>query len=82
MGDVVTAGWVSTNEAAGITGYPAAYIRQLIYKGRIEAHKVGRDWLVDLAGLLTYKADMDRLGTDRYNPWRDDLAASGRGRTE
>jgi excisionase family DNA binding protein len=64
-------GWITTIEAARVTGYHIKYIRQMIRAGRIEARKVGRDWLVNLAGLLAYKAEMERLGTQKHNPWRD-----------
>jgi len=78
-------GWVSTKEAAALTGYTIYYIRHLIKRGRVEARKVGRDWLILRSSLLAYKARMDTLGTQKHNPWRDnpwrdDLEAEGRGR--
>jgi len=82
MSELIAQGWVNTREAADITGHSVAYIRQMIRRERIEAHKVGRDWLVNLSSLLAYKRQMETLGNDKHNPWREDLAASGRGRME
>ena len=80
MSELIAQGWADTREAATVTGYTAAYVRQLIRRGRIEARKVGRDWLVSLSSLLAYKHQMEALGSEKHNPWRDDLVASGRGR--
>jgi len=80
MSELIAQGWADTREAATVTGYTAAYVRQLIRRGRIEARKVGRDWLVNLADLLKYKRAMADLGDDKHNPYRDDLQAEGRGR--
>jgi excisionase family DNA binding protein len=78
----VTEGWVSTREAAELTGYTTAYMRQLANRKRIEAQKVGRDWLIERASLLAFKREMDALGDSKHNPqapWRDDQDR-GRGR--
>ena len=76
----ITEGWITTDQAAALTGYATAYIRRLLNRGRVPARKVGRDWLVHRDGLLAYKAKMDNLGAQRHNPWRQDLAEQGRGR--
>lgn len=67
-------GWIDTKEAAEVTGYSAVYVRLLARNGRVEARKVGRDWLIERTSLLAFKAEMDRLGNDKHNPWREDLA--------
>ncbi len=72
-------GWITTNQAAELSGYSSAYIRQLAIGGRITARKVGRDWLIKRESLLAYKRHMDELGPAKHNPWREDLAG-GRGR--
>jgi len=82
MAEPIAEGWTNTTEAAAVTGFSPVYVRILARNGRIEAQKVGRDWLVSLSSLVTYKANMDRLGVSKHNPWREDLAASGRGRME
>jgi len=62
--------WITTKQAAELTGYSAAYFRQLIAKGRLEAHKIGRDWVLDKSEVVDYAREMKRLGPDKYNPWR------------
>jgi len=66
-------GWITTNVGAALTGYSAAYIRMLAGGGRVEARRVGRDWLVSRKALLAYKTRMDALGSAKHNPWREDL---------
>ena len=75
-------GWLTTEQAETLTGYVQAYLRWLANQGRVEARKVGRDWLINQQSLIVYKAQMDALGDQRHNPWREDLADQGRGRLE
>lgn len=72
-------GLITTNDAASLTGYSVAYIRQLARSGRVRSVKAGRDWLVNRDDLMDHKRAMDTLGTEKHNPWRDDLS-DGRGR--
>jgi excisionase family DNA binding protein len=45
--------WITTAEAAELTGYNLEYIRQMIRRRVIVAEKKGRDWWVDrCAGYL------------------------------
>jgi excisionase family DNA binding protein len=62
--------WITTKEAAELTGYAAAYFRQLIGRGRLQAHKIGRDWVLEKSEVLEYAEKMKRLGPEKYNPWR------------
>jgi excisionase family DNA binding protein len=62
--------WLTTAEAAELTGYSVQYIRRLIGKGRVVAKKWGRDWFLNKASLLAYQKEMEQLGPTRYNPWR------------
>jgi len=80
LGEPVLEGWITTREAAALTGYTTAYIRQLAIRGRVEAQKVGRDWLISRESLLAYKRKMDALGPQKHNPWREDLGRRGRRR--
>ncbi len=68
MAEPITEGWVNTREAAELTGYTVVYVRQLALRDRIEARKVGRDWLINRASLLEHKARMDRLGPAKHDP--------------
>jgi excisionase family DNA binding protein len=63
--------WITTDEAAALAGYVVEYVRCLAREGRIHAEKRGRDWWVDRDDLLRYKAQMDRLGEQKHNPWRE-----------
>jgi hypothetical protein len=76
------AGWINTTDAEALTGYAQAYVRILARKGQIDAQKVGRDWLVNRESLLAHKAQMDGLGSEKHNPWRQELAEEGRGRQQ
>lgn len=75
--------WLTTEQAAQLTGYSQAYMRQLAERERVTAIKAGRDWLLQRAALVAFAAQMAALGTDKHNPWkegREDLAEQGRGR--
>jgi len=82
MSDFDPIQWITTQEAATLTGYSAAYFRQLIRAGRLVAKKRGRDWFLSRAEVLAYAEEMQRLGPAKHNPWRDDLGAQGRGRQQ
>ena len=56
--DVVNEGWITTAEAAVLADYTTARVRQLAKTGRIGATKIGRDWRVNKADLLAYKAQV------------------------
>jgi excisionase family DNA binding protein len=62
--------WITTKEAAELTGYDPAHIRWLIRKNRIKGKKFGRDWMVERGALLVYKRKMDDLGSGKHDPWR------------
>ena len=63
-------GWMTTKEAASLAEYSIKYLRCLLRTGRVEARKLGRDWLINRESLLAYKRRMDRLGPQKHNPWR------------
>lgn len=73
-------GWMNTTAASRLTGYSRAYVRILARSGQVRARKFGRDWLVNRESLLAHKRQMDRLGPEKHNPWRRELAEEGRGR--
>jgi excisionase family DNA binding protein len=62
--------WLTTAEAADLTGYSVQYVRRLIKKGRVRAKKWVRDWMIDKASLLEYQRTMAQLGPARHDPWR------------
>ena len=63
--------WITTKEAAELTGYSDARFRQLAARGVIVARKRGRDWFLDKASVLAWAEEMKRLGPQKHNPWRD-----------
>jgi excisionase family DNA binding protein len=62
--------WITTKEAAALTGYATAYFRQLIASGRLKAQKRGRDWFLSKEEVLAYAAEMRHLGPAKHDPWR------------
>ncbi|HOU00695.1 MAG TPA: helix-turn-helix domain-containing protein [Anaerolineaceae bacterium] len=80
MGDFDPAGWITTQEAAALTGYAAVTWRLFARQGRIKSMKRGRDWFLDKAEVLAYTETMQRMGNAKHNPWREDLESQRRGR--
>jgi len=62
--------WITTAEAAELTGYSVQYLRRLIKKKRITGKKWARDWLVHGPTLLAYQETMKELGLTKHDPWR------------
>ena len=60
--------WLTTSEAAELTGYTRAHIRLLLRREQIEGVKRGRDWLVSRESLLDHKRRMDALGAQKHSP--------------
>ncbi len=46
--------WITTAEAAQLSGYNVAYLRELIRNGQLRAQKWGRDWQVSRSSLLAF----------------------------
>jgi excisionase family DNA binding protein len=65
------ADWITTAEASRLTGYHVVHIRRLIKDSSIEGVKMGRDWIVNKAGILEYCEKMKLLGTSKHDPWRN-----------
>lgn len=64
--------WVTTREAGELTGYTAAYFRQLIQRGRLhDVEKRGRDWFLSKREVLAYAERMRRLGNVKHDPTRE-----------
>jgi excisionase family DNA binding protein len=57
--------WITTKEAAEISGYHVDYIRKLIKRKEIEARKFGRDWQVNQSNLLAYVRKVEKKGAKR-----------------
>jgi excisionase family DNA binding protein len=57
--------WITTAEAAEISGYHPDHIRRLTRAGEIEAQKFGFVWQVSSKSLLDYMNKMDKKGGKR-----------------
>jgi excisionase family DNA binding protein len=60
--------WITTDEAAALSGYHVNYIRQIIRKRKIKADKKGRDWWVDKQSLLDYLKEAAGSDDKRQGP--------------
>ena len=67
---LVKEGWIDTDEASALSRYSLRYLRQLAREDRIEAHKIGRDWLFNRDSLIAWLEEMRTLGTQKHNPLR------------
>lgn len=47
--------WITTTEAAQLSGYDPEHVRRLARAGKIKARKWGRDWMIDGKSLLEYR---------------------------
>jgi excisionase family DNA binding protein len=73
--------WITTEEAAGLSGYDVQHVRRLARRGRIGAVKKGHDWWVNRDMFKAYLEAMSVLGSKRHDPrapWRQE----DQGRTE
>jgi len=61
---------ISLADAAKIYGFDQDYLRQLIHKGRLQAQKIGRNW-------ITSRSEMEKYVTSRKKTgnYRDDITA-------
>jgi excisionase family DNA binding protein len=57
--------WLTTHEAAELSGYTQAHIRLLIRKDEIDGKKWGRDWQVSRESLLIYLRKAETMGEKR-----------------
>ena len=57
--------WITTREAAEISGYHLTHISWLIKKGHLKARKFGAVWQVDRASLTAYCRKAEKSGDKR-----------------
>jgi len=60
--------WITTQEAAEISGYSIDHIRRLMRQGKIKGSFRGVMWWVDRDSLKAYLDLMNTLGTKRFHP--------------
>lgn len=60
------ADWITTAEAAEISGYHVDYIRKMIKAGKVNGRKVwGREWQVSRSSLLAHIRKVEKTGAKR-----------------
>lgn len=62
--------WITTAEAAGLSGYNAEHLRRLIRAGKIKGRKFGTLWQVDRASLSAYLITAETSDDKRMGPKR------------
>ncbi len=63
--------WITTSEAAKISGYSMQHVRLLITSGKVKGQRFGRDWQISRSSLLAYIRKAEKLGAKR-GPKRGD----------
>lgn len=57
--------WITTNEAADLSGYHPDYVRKLLQTDRVNGRKFGPVWQVDRQDFLNYLERMNEQGEKR-----------------
>jgi excisionase family DNA binding protein len=52
--------WITTQQAAELSGYHPTYLRDLIRAGIIKARKFGPTWQIDRAAFLAYVSKAEK----------------------
>lgn len=60
--------WITTTEAAELSGYSVQYLRRLIRNGKVKARKFGPTWQVSERALVTYVKDSEKSDDKRRGP--------------
>lgn len=60
--------WITTQEAAELSGYHVNYLRKLIRRGDIQGRKISIVWLIDRQSLLDYMAQAAESEDKRRGP--------------
>lgn len=61
----MTEKWISTTNAASISGYQPERIRELLREGKIKGRKFSTIWQVDHISLISYMTEMKDRGKKR-----------------
>jgi excisionase family DNA binding protein len=62
--------WITTAEAANLTGYTSRNILKAISKGQLRGVKRGSTWFLTKRDVQSYAEEMKRLGPAKHDPWR------------
>lgn len=61
----MTQEWITTAEAAQISGYHPKHVRRLILAGKVNGRKFGPTWQVSRVSLLAHIRKVEKLGAKR-----------------
>lgn len=65
--------WLTTFQAADLSGYHSNYIRKLLREGKVQGRKWGLSWQVNRISLLTFLEKAESLGAKRGPKRVDDM---------
>lgn len=57
--------WITTKEAAELTGYHRNHILRLLEAGKVKAQKWGIQWQVSRKSLMAYRLQAEKSGAKR-----------------
>ena len=57
--------WITTKEAAELSGYTADYVRKLAIAGKVKGQRWGRDWQIERRSILNYIKTAEEFGERR-----------------
>ena len=57
--------WITTKQAAELSGYHADHVRELLRAGKVEGRKFGEVWQIDRGSLLAYIRIVEKIGAKR-----------------
>jgi len=63
--------WITSSEAAQLSGYHPEYIRELVRTGKIEGRKFGIVWQVSKQSLLAYLRAAEKSDDKRHGPKKE-----------
>ena len=61
----MTQEWITTAEAARISGYTSYHVRYLLTSGKVKARKFGQVWQIDQVSLSAYIRSIGKIGAKR-----------------
>lgn len=57
--------WITTGEAAELSGYHPVSLRRLLLAGKVKGKKFGEVWQVSKQSLLVYLREVEEIGEKR-----------------
>jgi excisionase family DNA binding protein len=57
--------WITTQQAADLTGYSRKHIIRLVESGKVKGQRFGDVWQIDRRSLMAYVKAAEKLGAKR-----------------